>query len=174
MKHHRVGSSRHKPSSVRTSRLGVRDDHSSRVTVTDDLSDLPRELGGRLQRSLFGLAPVGLPAIRVTADAGALLPHLSALPAQHPSRCRGTQGAAQARAMRRRSTLCCTFLRVTPIGRYPALRPMELGLSSRRRPGTSAANRRPPRTRAYPFVRHCALACGSFWITRPSNHENHV
>src|SRR5690606_33428059 len=29
-----------------------------------------------------------------------------------------------------RSALCCTFLRVTPTGRYPAPCPVELGLSS--------------------------------------------
>jgi hypothetical protein len=47
--------------------------------------------------------------------------------------------ATRARILSRgwRSALCCTFLRVTPTGRYPAPCPVELGLSSRGPKATS-------------------------------------
>src|SRR5437879_13782534 len=76
---------------------------------------------GRVTLPLLGLAPDGVyQAIRVTPDAGALLPHRFTLTC--------TPSASTRR--HRRSVLCCTFLRVTPTGHYPASCPAESGRSS--------------------------------------------
>ena len=77
----------------------------------------------------FDLAPIGVYLAAIVAnDAGALLPHPfnfteGLKPPQHSStRTVGSNGWL--------SALCCTFLQVTLTGRYPAICPMELGLSS--------------------------------------------
>jgi hypothetical protein len=74
---------------------------------------------GRTTLPLLGLAPDGVCiAIRVAPDAGALLPHRFSL------------ACAPVAGSHRRSALCCTVLRVTPTGCYPAPCPVESGRSS--------------------------------------------
>jgi hypothetical protein len=77
---------------------------------------------------LFGLAPVGVyQADPVTRAAGGLLHHRFTLT------CAWTDEGSLTRARRlghRRFVLCGTLRRVTPPGRYPATRSLELGLSS--------------------------------------------
>jgi hypothetical protein len=76
---------------------------------------------GRTTLPLLGLAPDGVyRAIRVAPDAGALLPHRFTLTCAPGPRAR----------CHRRSALCCTVLRVTPTGCYPAPCPVESGRSS--------------------------------------------
>lgn len=104
---------------------------------------------------LSGLAPDGVClAGPVTRAAGALLPHpfnltndprggrpglhLQALGDRSP---RALQRATRTRTWR--SALCCTFLRVTPTGRYPAPCSAELGLSSRPPSSDDAPTSRP-------------------------------
>ena len=77
----------------------------------------------------FDLAPIGVYLAAIVAnDAGALLPHPFNFteglnPPQHScSRAAGSNGWL--------SALCCTFLQVSLTGCYPAICPMELGLSS--------------------------------------------
>ncbi len=86
----------------------------------------------------------------------------------HPYLC-GGQTSAGRPSRHRRSALCCTFLRVTPTGRYPASCPVESGRSSDgsplRRAGPYAAAR-PTRHRS-PFNHsdgwvHTAAASVSF------------
>ena len=92
-------------------------------------------INGRAALSLLGLAPGGVyRAVRVTPDAGALLPHRFTLTCAHTLR---------SRVRHRRSAFCCTFLRVTPTGCYPAPCPVESGRSS---DGShvSASSTRPP------------------------------
>ena len=107
-------------------------------------SNLPGGKTGRLIAALFGFAPDGACLARtVTRPAGELLPHPFTLTAT---------GAA-----------VCSLLRlpgVTPAGRYPASRPVEPGLSSRR------LNRRPAVIRpARPgFGPAIARAAWSFFI----------
>jgi hypothetical protein len=80
----------------------------------------------------------------------------------HPYLCDGHEDRRH-----RRSALCCTFLRVTPTGRYPASCPAESGRSSDgsplRRAGPYAAAR--PTRHHSPFnhgaIRRCALAVTS-------------
>jgi len=104
-------------------------------------------------------AGFGQPACRHAA--GALLPHhftLACVPhkfAQHwtdlspaPASARGRQCMSKC-GEHRRYRFCATIRRIAPPGCYPALCPVELGLSSSRRSGT-----RPPDTlstrRLYP------------------------
>ena len=101
-------------------------------------SSQPGSLGRTaLKHPLSGLAPSGVYlADPVTGAACALLPH--PFNVTDTRRCPGSQHHhARGFVMLRRrmrtwqSTLCCTFLRVTPTGSYPAPCPVELGLSSR-------------------------------------------
>lgn len=70
---------------------------------------------------LCGLAPDGVClAVSVTGDAVGSYPAVSPFP------------AASVSSRDRWSLLCCTFLRVSATGRYPASCSLELGLSSRR------------------------------------------
>ena len=79
-------------------------------------SNLPEPSAGRTIGFLFGLAPSGVyHATNCCQSRGALLPHPFTL-----------TGACALR----RSTLCCTFRRLTPPRRYLALCPVEPGLSS--------------------------------------------
>ena len=82
-------------------------------------SGLPGSNTGRINGSLFGLAPGGVylatPCYHVC---GALLPHRFTL--------------TDRRSPHRRSTLCCTVRRLSPPRRYLAPCPVEPGLSSRR------------------------------------------
>src|ERR1700694_5535020 len=74
---------------------------------------------------------------------------VSPLPVQRTDLCRPAR-------RHRRSALCCTFLRVTPTGRYPASCPVESGRSSDgsplRRAGPYAATR-PTRHHAHSITR---------------------
>ena len=77
----------------------------------------PRARAGHPIALLFGLAPSGVcRADAVTRAAGELLPHRFTLTAPWQER---------------RFAFCGTFRGVTPPGRYPALCPVEPGLSSR-------------------------------------------
>jgi hypothetical protein len=79
-------------------------------------SNLPEPSAGHTYGFLFGLAPSGVyHATDCYQPRGALLPHPFTL-----------TGACALR----RSTLCCTFRRLTPPRHYLALCPMEPGLSS--------------------------------------------
>jgi hypothetical protein len=73
----------------------------------------------------------------------------------HPYLCGGHTSAGRP-GRHRRSALCCTFLRVTPTGRYPASCPVESGRSSDgsppRRAGPHAATR-PTRHRSHSITR---------------------
>lgn len=91
------------------------DDHSSRITVTDDLKQPTRRHGrAALNASLFGLAPGGVYlASDVTTGPGELLPHPFTLTRRNG-----------------RTSLCGTFPGVAPAGDYPAPCPAEPGLSS--------------------------------------------
>ena len=82
-------------------------------------SGLPRSNTGRIKGSLFGLAPGGVYLATTCYHVrGALLPHPFTL--------------TDELKLHRRSTLCCTFRRLSPPRRYLAPCPMEPGLSSRR------------------------------------------
>ncbi len=77
-------------------------------------SDLPESSTGRTSGFLFGLASGGVcHAVYCYQIRGALLPHPFTLTSRM-----------------RRSTLCCTFRRLTPPRRYLAPCPMKPGLSS--------------------------------------------
>lgn len=79
-------------------------------------SNLPEPSAGHANGFLFGLAPSGVyHATHCCQARGALLPH--------PFTLTGLERL-------RRSTLCCTFRRLTPPRGYLALCPMEPGLSS--------------------------------------------
>ncbi len=85
----------------------------------------PGSSAGRLIAPLFGLAPSGVwPADMSPCRRWALTPpfHPYPLPAQPHGRARS-----------RRYRFCATFRRIAPPGCYPALCPVELGLSSDRR-----------------------------------------
>ena len=83
-------------------------------------SNLPGSSAGHAIGSLFGLAPSGVYLATHCCQArGALLPHPFTLTSLERLR---------------RSTLCCTFRRLTPPRRYLALCPMEPGLSSPKQP----------------------------------------
>src|SRR5690606_29854183 len=92
-------------------------DHSSRVSVAEDLERPTREQGRAIPCApLFGLAPDGVcRATSVTGGPVSSYLTLSPLPRRRAAR---------------RSALCGTFLGVTPTRRYLASRPVELGLSS--------------------------------------------
>jgi hypothetical protein len=100
--------------------------HLSRAAVADSLVRSTRRLGRAALERLRSPAPCGTGpldlapggvylAVRVTPDAGALLPHRFTL-----------TGARR----HRRSVLCGTVPRVTPGGRYPPPCPVEPGPSS--------------------------------------------
>ena len=77
-------------------------------------SDLPESSTGRTSGFLFGLASGGVYlAVNCYQTRGALLPHPFTLTSRM-----------------RRSTLCCTFRRLSPPRRYLAPCPMKPGLSS--------------------------------------------
>ncbi|CDH39806.1 hypothetical protein APICBIBUN_06766 [Acinetobacter pittii 42F] len=77
-------------------------------------SDLPESSTGRTSGFLFGLASGGVyHAVNCYQTRGALLPHPFTLTSRM-----------------RRSTLCCTFRRLSPPRRYLAPCPMKPGLSS--------------------------------------------
>ena len=121
--------------------------HPSRPAVARRLQRPTRGRSGGTTLPLLGLAPDGVyRAIRVAPDAGALLPHRFTLTC-------AADIPLQVGRRHRRSALCCTFLRVTPTGRYPASCPAESGRSSDgsplRRAGPHAATR-PTRHRS-PF-----------------------
>ena len=133
---------RHKPSSV--SRLGRRAGSS----VWDPDRSGPRaaypglDRDGPSQSPLFGLAPDGVCHATPVASGPVCSYHtLSPLPVP---RCRG----------HRRSALCCTFRHLAVPGRYPASRPVELGLSSARRirriPGGDPSARPPDMKERWP------------------------
>ncbi len=88
-------------------------------------SDLPESSTGRTSGFLFGLASGGVyHAVNCYQTRGALLPHPFTLTSRM-----------------RRSTLCCTFRRLSPPRRYLAPCPMKPGLSS------LLQSRRPPQQR---------------------------
>jgi hypothetical protein len=95
------------------------DGHSSGTAVADGLKQPTRKHGRAvLDASLFGLAPGGVYlASGVTVGPGELLPHPFTL-------------TCHSLRLGRRTSLCGTFPRVTPAGRYPAPCPLEPGLSS--------------------------------------------
>lgn len=120
--------------------------------------DLPRSSGGQPSNApIRGLALDGVClATTVTSCAVGFYSTVSPLPAT-PKRCG-------------RSIFCCTFLEVTPTGRYPASCPIEPGLSSRGpKPPSGSLNCAGPRgvpeiVRALqalpvpPLASHCARA----------------
>lgn len=88
-------------------------DHLSRTCVAAGLQQPTREHDGPPYRSLFGLAPDGVcTALSVARKAVSSCLAFSPLPVS------------------RWFVFCCTFLKVTFTGRYPASCPAELGLSS--------------------------------------------
>ena len=92
----------------------VEDDHSSRRTITHTLKRPTRIQYGPHLGFLFGLASGGVcHAVNCYQTRGALLPHPFTLTSRM-----------------RRSTLCCTFRRLSPPRRYLAPCPMKPGLSS--------------------------------------------
>jgi len=97
-------------------------DHSSSLAVADEIKRPTRELERTtLNVPLFGLAPGGVyKASAVTDGTGELLPHLFTL----------TPYRTPKRPYQRRFPFCCTVLPVAGTGRYPALCPVEPGLSS--------------------------------------------
>ncbi len=115
-------------------------------------SGLPGRHGGGQphETPLYGLAPSGVYlADPVARTAGALLPHPFTFTSRSKTRCTSAtdtfdraQGASCGlKATSRLPAFCGTFLRLPPTGSYPALCPVELGLSSRRsrrrRPATA-------------------------------------
>ncbi len=103
----------------------VEDDHSSRRTITHTLKRPTRIQYGSTSGFLFGLASGGVyHAVNCYQTRGALLPHPFTLTSRM-----------------RRSTLCCTFRRLSPPRRYLAPCPMKPGLSS------LLQSRRPPQQR---------------------------
>ena len=108
-----------KPGSV-PSRTAEGGSHSSWTRVSPSLQQPTRELGAGRPRNapLFGLAPGGV--YRAGRSPG---PLVSSYLTVSPLPRLGNNET-------RRSALCCTFLRVTPTGRYPAPCPVEPGLSS--------------------------------------------
>ena len=107
----------YKPSSV----IGG---HLSRPVVTSGFKRNPESLTGRLKRSFVSCCGWGLHRGRVAR------PRVSSYLTFPPLH-----------ALRHAVSLCCTFPGVAPAGCYPALCPMQLGLSShlsaRGRPATS-------------------------------------
>ena len=87
--------------------------HLSRPVVANGFKRNPESSTGRLKRSFVSCCEWGLHRGRVAR------PRVSSyltFPSLH--------------ALRRAVSLCCTFPGVAPAGRYPALCPMQLGLSS--------------------------------------------
>ena len=110
-----------KPGSVQPARktfLTSLGNHSSGMPVTRHLKQPTRiQCGYTPAGSLFGLAPDGVyHAMNCYQSCGALLPH--------PFSLAGLQRRLG------RSTLCCTFRRLSPPRRYLASYPAEPGLSS--------------------------------------------
>ena len=108
---------------------------------------------GRATLPLLGLAPGGVyRAVRVTPDAGALLPHRFTLT------CAGCPAIGGLFSV-------ALFLRVTPTGRYPAPCPMESGRSSAGSPAASprwARTRPPGRLTTAPMI--ARMARGGAWV----------
>ena len=101
--------------------------HLSRPIVTDGFKRNPESLTGRLKRSFVSCSEWGLHRGQVAR------PRVSSYLTFPPLHARGHA-----------VSLCCTLPGVAPAGRYPALCPMELGLSShlsaRGRPAASQTN----------------------------------
>jgi hypothetical protein len=92
-------------------------------------SNLPAFSAGHTNEGLFGLAPSGVyHATNCYQLRGALLPHPFSLTCEHP------------KMNHRRSSLCCTFRRLTSPRSYLALYPLEPGLSSLYLPTCTQAN----------------------------------
>ena len=99
------------------SRVMSLNDHLSRPAVTNRFERPTRERDGQPHSSLFGLASSGVyTASPVTSRAVGSYPAIPPSPGDSESR--------------RRFLFCCTSLRVTSTGRYPAPCPMKPGLSS--------------------------------------------
>lgn len=117
--------------------------HSSRPAVTDGL-ERPTRIRKRratpLRIPIWPCSQRGLPGRSGYPDRRCALTapfhlHLRALPPAAPpppTRSIGRKVRDMANATPQLTSFCGTFLRLTPTGSYPALRPMELGLSSRR------------------------------------------
>jgi hypothetical protein len=124
-------------------------DHFSRTPITRRLKQSTRKLcrTGPVRRNgfpqryfLFDLAPSGVCLAKpVTRPAGALLPHRFTLTGGKGLEARNDLNDKSYLAtslkplvpLPRRSTFCCTFPSLAAGGRYPPLRPVEPGLSSR-------------------------------------------
>jgi hypothetical protein len=132
----------HKPSPVLW--LGLprhSGDHSSRPAVTDRLKQPTRrsQAGTLKHLAIWPCSGWGLPGHPCLQRCRCALtaPFQPYRSSEEKPDCLQTatkrMGLKPNRTRRWRSTLCCTCLRVTPTGRYPASCPTELGLSSRHR-----------------------------------------